>query len=229
MTIVESVQEKVDKRCIGSKCQRQGCRVTLKGVPKGHILIDMAGPPSPARRRGATSAKGRASWCPSTSKSWPASPTAAAGGCTWPCRLSSPGCLPPCCRFGFAMRGSGPHRRLAMGPHHRDRPGPGVRCRGCGPPSSRPLQLSCGFTVRSASEAWYSPVVARGSTQSKVLDICCGGGDVLAFKFGDCLLAPIEQYCGHPASDDQQHHHDDHGLQGDAKLVRAKTFVFSPG
>lgn len=41
MTIVESVQQKVDKRCIDRKCQRQGCRVTLEGVPKGHILIDM--------------------------------------------------------------------------------------------------------------------------------------------------------------------------------------------
>lgn len=41
MTLVNSVRQKISKRCIGSKCQRQGCRVTLKGVPKGHIIVDM--------------------------------------------------------------------------------------------------------------------------------------------------------------------------------------------
>ena len=41
MTIVESVRQTVDNQCIERRCQRQGCRIRLEGIPKGHILIDM--------------------------------------------------------------------------------------------------------------------------------------------------------------------------------------------
>ena len=41
MTVAKSIKQKVDERCIEQRCQRQGCRVKLEGIPKDHILIDM--------------------------------------------------------------------------------------------------------------------------------------------------------------------------------------------
>ena len=45
--LVEAVRARVDDGCLGRKCEKDGCRVSLKGVPQPHLIIDFDEPDSP--------------------------------------------------------------------------------------------------------------------------------------------------------------------------------------
>lgn len=44
---MEAVRAKVGDGCLDKKCKRPGCRVSLKGVPESHLIIDFDEPDSP--------------------------------------------------------------------------------------------------------------------------------------------------------------------------------------
>ena len=44
---MEAVRPKVGDGCLDRKCKRPGCRVSLKGVPQPHLIIDFDEPDSP--------------------------------------------------------------------------------------------------------------------------------------------------------------------------------------
>ena len=44
---MEAVRARVDDGCLDRKCEKDGCRVSLKGVPQPHLIIDFDEPDSP--------------------------------------------------------------------------------------------------------------------------------------------------------------------------------------
>ena len=48
MTVAERVRSQIDPRCVATKCARDGCSLSLLGIPRTHLVVDMDSSASPA-------------------------------------------------------------------------------------------------------------------------------------------------------------------------------------
>ena len=47
MTLLQSVRSQVDSRTVAHRCSKEGCKVSLKGTPQPHLVLDLDRPGSP--------------------------------------------------------------------------------------------------------------------------------------------------------------------------------------
>ena len=49
--LVDAVRDRLCERCLVKECDKNGCSVSLNGVPQPHLVIDLDGPNSPVGQR----------------------------------------------------------------------------------------------------------------------------------------------------------------------------------